>query len=233
MPAALFFGIESILYLMFMAIDLWMPQYSTLSGILKYCGICLCLLKALTVAMPPDKLKAVSFRRDKALLIAALLFTAVSDLLLLFTVRFTGGMVTFTAAQLIYMFYIRQGIGPVLPLLLKRAVPAGAAIWFLWISAPPESRPLMLPAAVYAVCILCNFLEAVHCFVRNPAVRRYRLLSAGFFLFLLCDINVALFNILPADRILFPIASVAMWFFYLPSQVCLTLSLYCKQVDYE
>lgn len=225
MPAALFLGIQLVLYILFMAIDLWMPQYSSLSGILKYCGICLCLLKALTTARPDNRASA-SFHREKAQLTAALLFMAVSDLLLLFTVCFTEGMITFTAAQLIYMFYIHQENGRFLPLMLRRAVPAGAAVLILWISAPPESRPLVLPAAVYAVCIVYNFLEAAYCFLHNPADCRSRLLAAGFFLFLLCDVNVALFNVLPADSFLFPIASAAMWLFYLPSQVCLTLSLY-------
>lgn len=224
MPAALFLGIQLVLYIFFMAIDLWMPQYSALSGILKYCGICLCLLKALT-AVRSDSKASASFHREKTQLTAALLFTAVSDLLLLFTARFTAGILTFTAAQLMYMFYIHPETGRYLPLMLRRAAPAAAAALILWISAPAESRPLLLPAAVYAVCILCNFLEAAYCFVHNPAICRYRLLAAGFFLFLLCDINVALFNVLPADSFLFPIASAAMWFFYLPSQVCLTLSI--------
>ncbi len=47
---------------------------------------------------------------------------------------------------------------------------------------------------------------------------------AGMLLFLACDLNVLLYNLLPASSLLWRLASVLMWFFYLPSQLLLVLA---------
>jgi hypothetical protein len=59
------------------------------------------------------------------------------------------------------------------------------------------------------------------------------MVALGMFLFLACDINVALFNITkfvpPTNEIIFKLqytAFVLIWFFYLPSQILLSMSGY-------
>ncbi|MDI9469129.1 MAG: hypothetical protein QM296_02870 [Bacillota bacterium] len=47
---------------------------------------------------------------------------------------------------------------------------------------------------------------------------------AGMLLFLACDIHVLFYNVLPETHLLWRMASVLMWFFYLPSQLLLALA---------
>ena len=49
----------------------------------------------------------------------------------------------------------------------------------------------------------------------------------GMCLFLACDVNVAIFNALPAGLPTHTASIVLMWFFYLPAQTLLALSA-CK-----
>ena len=54
--------------------------------------------------------------------------------------------------------------------------------------------------------------------------RQRRIFAAGLTLFAGCDLCVGLFNVLPPSAPLYPVSSVGMWFFYLPSQVLIALS---------
>jgi len=60
--------------------------------------------------------------------------------------------------------------------------------------------------------------------------RDIRLFAWGMVLFLLCDINVGIFNLSgfinvgPVYEVLYGISSISMWLFYAPSQVLIVLS---------
>ncbi|MDR1029043.1 MAG: lysoplasmalogenase family protein, partial [Clostridiales Family XIII bacterium] len=82
---------------------------------------------------------------------------------------------------------------------------------------------LICVAVAYAVLIVA---VGVGAFLAKQA-RVNRLLSrAGMALFILCDINVAIFNILPLQNSLHGVSAVLMWAFYLPAQTLLALSAY-------
>jgi hypothetical protein len=67
-------------------------------------------------------------------------------------------------------------------------------------------------------------------FVSHHDKRNIRYFTAGMVLFLLCDINVGLFNlsdfltVTSTYEIIYELSAVLMWTFYAPSQVLLALS---------
>ena len=81
------------------------------------------------------------------------------------------------------------------------------------------ASPLNLLAGLYFSQLLSNTILA---WTQNG--RRRRVFAAGLTLFVGCDLCVGLFNTLPESAPLYPAVSVGMWFFYLPSQVLITLS---------
>ncbi len=82
----------------------------------------------------------------------------------------------------------------------------------------------------YAICLLTSLTKAIKAYkyeiYPNP---NGQMIALGMILFLLCDINVALYNILGyigKVNVFYNISFVSMWLFYLPSQVLLALSGY-------
>ena len=81
---------------------------------------------------------------------------------------------------------------------------------------------LLYPIALfYAIALVSNVVRAINVCKeqRFPSPNRY-MIAYGMILFLLCDVNVALYNTLLSTEMTY----VLMWFFYLPSQVLLALS---------
>ena len=76
-------------------------------------------------------------------------------------------------------------------------------------------------AAFYFINLVFNFIDAL---VLHKQKKESILLPLGFALFILCDICVGLYNFLPQGASLYNLVSFGMWFFYLPSQVLLSLS---------
>lgn len=106
---------------------------------------------------------------------------------------------------------------------------------------------LLIASVLYFICILTNTASAVRAASRSRKryhVTRYhtahlcagtdynnQLYAAGMLLFLLCDINVGLFNLsgfiaMPQElySLVYEISGILMWTFYAPSQVLIALS---------
>ncbi|MDI9497192.1 MAG: hypothetical protein QM270_01735 [Bacillota bacterium] len=81
---------------------------------------------------------------------------------------------------------------------------------------------LLLTAVLYSWRTSGELPRNASCHIAGRA-ERYAW-RAGMLLFLACDLNVLLFNLLPATSLLWRLASVLMWFFYLPSQLLLALA---------
>ncbi len=82
----------------------------------------------------------------------------------------------------------------------------------------------------YGICLLTSFRRAFKAYKYKiyPEPNRQMILI-GMTLFLLCDINVGLYNILGymgKVDVFYNISFVSMWLFYLPSQILLALSGY-------
>lgn len=188
-----------------MGIDLFIPGRALLSAALKYAGIWLIFAIA-----------ASDFRRceksDFRLLIAGLGFTLVSDALLLFTPWHFAGVACFCG---VHLSCIRRCVKAAFKaaLLITISVALALAVCALLGIRLPY---LLIAGALYAALIV----SATACAFRSghPNAIQIRI---GMLLFVLCDINVALFNVAPH---VFAPASVLMWAFYLPSQLLLSLS---------
>jgi len=126
------------------------------------------------------------------------------------------GLLFFICVQTIYFFrYLsaRLYAAALIPVLL------GVFLILTYFTRLPFETGL---AAVYACALITG---AVTAFLRRKAYPHPNrvLIPLGMLLFMLCDINVALINILPegAGR---GAAGILIWVFYLPAQALLSIS---------
>lgn len=201
-----FLTAQTMLYLLFLSGDLVGTGDET--ALLKYCSIVLCLLaSAYWSAKGGDKLVT-----------AALAFTLGADTFLLLLDReYLLGVLLFCGVQGLYLIriYRRNGGSCLWAARLGLCVLAFFALW-----KTGRMNPLNAVAVLYAVNFVWNAVQAL----ALPGVGA-RLFSVGLVLFLCCDLCVGVFN----QPDLFPdawyrFAAVAMWLFYLPAQVLITLS---------
>lgn len=204
----LFIITESVLYLLFLFLDL----QGVSSTWIKYAGILLAVCFSFWCASrPEDYLTAL-----------ALFFTAAADYFLLVLNRhYKTGVLIFCLVQFLYCLRLslpgsscsKREVG------LRIALPV---LVVLLLAGLDQANLLNILAAFY----FCNL-------VINAAKSRIRCgwnrFTLGLILFICCDICVGLFNLLSPACALFPFAALAMWAFYLPSQVLLALST----IDYR
>lgn len=211
-PARLILLGIAVVYAAFMGLDLFWPDAVTAISVLKYVSMVLCM--ALVVSS-----RSLWQKRDAGLVLIALVFTLAADMFLLFTSHFVIGVCVFCGAHLTYLLrYCRKVFVPAVVLTGGILALVGAAALF-----GATQVLLYIVGGLYAVLILGVTVTA---FTSSLPRTNGRLASAGMVLFLLCDVNVLLFNTLSADTALYSAARVLMWFFYLPSQVLLALSCY-------
>lgn len=197
---AVFLSAEGVLYALFLALDL--TGRGGQSVPIKYAGIVLCLAYSL---LGTDRLVPL-----------ALALTAGADWFLL--VRgdhYAVGVALFLCVQTVYLLRLRRlGAGAAYPLRAGLALGAGLGLYLLNIASP-----LNLLAGLYFSQLLSNTVLAwtVH-------GRPGRLFAAGLTLFVGCDVCVGLFNLHPANPLLYFSTGVGMWAFYLPSQALVALS---------
>lgn len=204
-----FLGIESILYLTFLILDLSGRGGDTLWP--KYTGILLCLAFAFFC----------SLHGGDRIIPPALFFTAGADwFLLVRNDHLLLGVALFLCVQGLYFLRLHQAGGSRKFLWLRLVLAAGFTLAPVLI--PGMATPLNLLAMLYFSQLLSNTILAW----TLPAMRTFAL---GLTLFVGCDICVGLFNAFTLPPALFSIVSVGMWFFYLPSQVLIALSALPKE----
>ena len=199
-----FLAAEGVMYLAFLALDLTGRGGDTI--LIKYGGILLCVLFALACAL----------RGGDRLVPLALALTAGADwFLLVRNDHYAVGIALFLGVQTVYYLRLRRsGASAAWPLRAGLALGAGLGLYALNMAIPVN-----LLAGLYFSQLFSNTILAW----TRPG-RRWRLFSWGLTLFVGCDVCVGLFNALPYASPLYPVVSVGMWFFYLPSQVLITLS---------
>lgn len=198
-PAA-FLGVQGALYLVFLALDA-ASAAPGISTALKYLSILLCLAAAL---------RRRKDGRDGKLTALAFCFTALADLFLLVLDRWYGlGVACFCVVQACYA--LRLGALTARRALPRLVLPLALCPALAWAGL---LTPLNVLTLFYFSQLVLNALLSLTLRPRNA------LFTAGLFLFAGCDLCVGLFNLAPA----LPFAGFGMWFFYLPSQVCLALS---------
>ncbi|MGN1060338.1 MAG: lysoplasmalogenase family protein [Candidatus Coproplasma sp.] len=213
-----FIAIEAVIYVVFnvlAATGAPDPIY------LKYAGVLLCLAVLLTVIFMPDS------SRDNAVMLAALFFTAISDLFILVLDKYYEiGLVTFIIVQSLYLYrlYADRLKKIYITLAVRLAVMSALIITF---AAIGKINLLVAECAIYITMLVGNVIDAF--IVCKKSVKNL-LFAIGLLLFLGCDICVGLHNFGSVLNIALPswlisFAAFAIWAFYLPSQVLITLSV--------
>ncbi len=173
----------------------------------------------------------------------ALFFTVISDLFILILDYFFYGVLTFIIVQVLYSLRLSikkyQDKGYKKPEVSFRSFAAWLVFQLLMTFIicytlhrfGVELEALLIASVFYFICILTNTIRADLAAATNTKDKNNLLFAAGMTLFLLCDINVGLFNLsgfisLPKeiDTMLYSISSILMWTFYAPAQVLIALS---------
>ena len=182
-----------------------------------FSSIVICFVHALIHVKQGDKL-----------LIAGLGCTVMADLCLvvLSPVQRLWGMVFFLAAQSLYAIRLHRQIRSNVLLIIRISLTV-IALAVTMIVLKDATDALALVSLCYYANLIMNIVTAFADFRSN------KLLSIGFVLFLLCDtvigLQVACGGYLPIEdgsllhQIIFMPFNLA-WFFYLPSQVLISLS---------
>ncbi len=226
---ALFILMELLLYITFLYQDIFKKGSLLVSTNLKFSSIILCFVAVFWFYARE------SMTLDIVLLRCAFLFTLISDLCILMLDFYYLGLITFCIVQLLYLIRLncwrkKQGIHSALWILILRNVLFAMAITGILITLKISLGGLVLISIFYFVSIFFNTVDAIRIHSSVPKIQ-YKLYAIGMVLFFLCDLNVGLFNLSDYIQIeeswfhkVYEFATIAMWMFYLPSQVLISLS---------
>lgn len=215
-----FFVIEAVIYAVYnvmAALNAPDPIY------LKYAGILLCLAVSLVPAVMSDR------TADNILLCVALLFTAVSDLFIMVLEYYEIGVITFTVAQCVYFY--RLYADRLKKIYISLGVRLGVmVVLIITFAAIGKLDLLVSECIIYITMLVGNVADS---FVICKRSVGNLLFAIGLLLFLGCDICVGLFNFgtvlnVELPRWLTATVPIAIWVFYLPSQVLITSTGYIK-----
>ncbi len=230
----IFIVIQLFLYGAFLSMDI-LESNIALSNKIKFVVVVLCFIYAINIGVKNRS-------REHIYLIYALAFTVVSDMLILLSDYYFYGVLTFIMAQQLYGMRItelknreRDSNGPkslsrdlVIRLLYQGAFVLLLGI-LLWL-ANVNIDALLAVSIFYFISICTNVLRILKLTVNHHDKKDIMYFAIGMVLFLLCDINVGLFNlsgflsVTPAYEMVYSISSILMWTFYAPSQVFIALS---------
>ena len=229
----IFILIQLLSYFTFIYFD-FSNLNGNISNLIKYFTILLCLIFVLI----PRKESGGS-AVDHRLLKLAFLFTFISDYFLLFTEEIIPGLVTFIIVQVLYLlriyrwkldFNLINKSKIILPMYFLRNLFAGMILLLVLSLLSVKLELTIVLATFYFLSLLLNCFDLLRIsfVIKTPQLRLFLI---GLLMFLLCDINVGIFNMqqfianpLVKYEKIYSIASVAMWIFYLPSQVFIALS---------
>lgn len=228
----LFVFLQIILYMVFLTLD-FIGNYNALSAYIKFSTIILCFCYVFFFGENSDRGTIFCMR-------AAMFFTLVSDLFLLMLDYYIYGLITFIIVQQLYGIRLILADHRTMKKLILRIfmqIAAALAVCLILYLAGVMIETLLLISIFYFICIISNTVSAVLSAVCNPRNRSNVLFAAGMVLFLLCDINVGIFNMsgfitLPEklSQMLYSISSILMWTFYTPAQVIIALSTSRKRI---
>ena len=242
----LFIAIEASLYILYMYIDInisygdgQISLHLLDSSTIKYYSIILCLAVSVFFYFKSET-KSKAFPA----LAAAMLLTAVSDYFLLLKPKYMQyGLVSFCLVHAVYLYVIKNGNikKTVTAVAIRIAIAAPVSFILFYANVIRFPNDSFMPAVVFLVLLYgISFIDNIfrqsaniirkdkeeYCLFSRPG-----LFLAGLVLFLLCDINVMIFNLGNFFDILSgfylkmqDFSAILMWTFYLPSQVLIVLS---------
>ena len=256
-----FLLVQITLYLTFLTLDITGGNVRLSVGI-KYTIIILCFCYAL---FAKGVYKGILFlnsmirNADIFLLQAGLFFTLISDLFILILDYYIYGILTFILVQQLYglrlMLLVSKGrkadsrncegskerIASLYRNRLLHHILIACLIYLILHQSGVELEALLVVSVFYFITILSNTITAIRLATRDRKDRSNLLYAVGMLLFLLCDINVGLFNltgfiVMPDDvySVIYSFSSILMWTFYAPSQVLIAMSIhFVKRSDGE
>ncbi|HSN59222.1 MAG TPA: lysoplasmalogenase family protein, partial [Clostridiaceae bacterium] len=186
------------------------------SNILKYVSVLLCLANALMTG------KDAIEKKDAALLQAAMLVTIAADLFLLFTDYYFLGISIFCLVQIIYIArHSRYSKVHAKKICIAGGSALMAVSFFAVVITGINQKAMVLAGCLYAFLTVCS-LHTAFCTVKSDIYPKKAAaqINTGLWLLLLCDISIFLKIVIP----FIPFSGFLIWFFYLPSQVLLSLS---------
>lgn len=226
----IFLATEVLIYLTFIITDL-AGQAPGLSGPVKYTGIILVFAHALILSVGAR-------RKESFLITAALFFTAVADVFLLFFSSdmrlLIVGLVSFSITQTLYGILTSQKKSTAKRILTPVVTAAVAAVISAIIGNLLHydivTGFFVFLVFYYANTFGINTARSWSTFKRSR-LRTDLVFALGLTLFVLCDINVVIRNLNTFYYELIPgstvnAAAILSWIFYLPSQVM--ISICCK-----
>lgn len=252
-----FIAVEAVLYTVFVYLDITGGSADASSSV-KFASILICAavavgeaVKAVTgagevpEAVPGNREMPKSADREKirytgpVLLGAALLCTVFADRFLLFESSILPGIISFCLVQTIYLFVITgANLRQFLTFFgIRLACSAAGAVFLSGLAG--GDRLLTAVVCFYGISFVGNIVHIVVSIVRSHtgAIKppclfaKPGLFATGLILFLLCDINVLIYNLngyagagAGVPVWLVNAASILMWVFYLPSQIMIVLS---------
>lgn len=218
-----------VLYISFLYLDIFSIHNIINSDILKFISILLCLI--MTIISRKRSLD----NKDILLLQMGMATTVLADVfLLVLDSHYELGVILFSIVQIIYTIrYSSQRKCSSIELYIYTFLILNF-LYFIMRIFTDRVEYLIFISLFYGICLIYSVYRGILAYrdKRYPKINGI-MISLGMVLFLLCDMNVAVYNILGYIRIsggiwdfLYEISSVSMWLYYLPSQVLLSLSGY-------
>ena len=223
-------GIILILYIIFLYLDFYNIKFFINSYYIKYLCVLFCFLLCLRINK--NSFTDIFNHRDIFLLQLAMLITVISDFCLVIFDFYILGVFLFSLVQITYSVRFSNKKPKTILIrfsIIFLCIVVLYSVAILFIAGINVLFPISL---FYFICLLMSVSSAIVVWKNNSYTffSKYMIVF-GMILFLLCDICVALSNIL----LLLPftgydlegvqqISSFLIWVFYLPSQLLLSLS---------
>lgn len=198
----MFIFAELFIYITYLYLDLnnSLPEVSSL---LKFISVCLCFL-------------FVSYRHPYIKI--AMFLTVISDFFLVITPFYTIGVLFFILVQLQYYKYItKKARFPWEHLSLVCIAGFLVSLCINFFILPIDFVTFL--SCVYFINLITNICL---CMSMSKHSAEYQALTLCLFLIMLCDIHVGVTNIF-STGLWYNFGLIAMWLFYLPSQVLIAL----------
>ncbi|MFV3010540.1 hypothetical protein ACLD43_03920 [Clostridium botulinum] len=225
-------GLNLIIYLFILNIDFFkikaLYKYSTN---IKFVSIVICFVITLFIG------KNIYDKKDLFILRLALFFTVLADFNMLILEKFKLGILFFITVQSLYI--IRHGrFKDVNGKVRFKYKDIYLFVFYLFLfiilkrlNLFSKESTLLSMAFIYALLLIHSLIRAYGTFNNNFFGKKTcKIISIGITLFFLCDLNVAFSNISfyllsikhieNLENVFLPL----IWFFYLPSQILLSLS---------
>ena len=219
----LFIMIEMICYSLFTVLDICFPDYYQISNKMKFISICGCFLYTMT--------QLIIHKRKEFVLSLAMLFILWSDFFLLLTDHMLYGMITFNLVQVfLFLKIVSYDMNSKNALFQRVSILLVSTLLIcVLLNVITEIDGLLVVSILYFLQFTLNLSKLISLYGKYH-VKEVKLFLIGLILYFLCDINVGIFNLSSYINvssqffdILYKIATIAMWSFYLPGIVCIAL----------